>query len=221
MWIEKDGILQEESLLKLGIRHFCTIKSCRNMRDEINRRKLFEKLKLNHASLVTAGQIHDNVVYLVGTSEQGQRISGVDGLIAETEGIPLGIFTADCVPLFVAEAKQKKIGLLHIGWRGLAKGIVENGINKFDDIETLIVGIGPHICEKCYTVGEDVMAEFPKSIKGGKLDLTGEIKLRLLALGIQEKNIYAYEGCTYHEQDRFYSYRRGDQDSRILSVMML
>jgi copper oxidase (laccase) domain-containing protein len=126
------------------------------------------------------------------------------------------------VPLFIVDKKSGKLGLIHAGWRGLAKGIVENGINQFNNKEDIFIGIGPHICRKCYAVDEPVSGKFPESCSDGHLDLTCEIKLRLSRqCGIREKNIHACNDCTYHDRDKFYSYRRGDLNSRMISVMIL
>ena len=54
-----------------------------------------------------------------------------DGITSDLKGVALGVLTADCVPILMYDKINKKICVLHAGWKGIFKGIVEKGIKKF------------------------------------------------------------------------------------------
>jgi YfiH family protein len=88
-----------------------------------------------------------------------------DGHITSQPGIRLGIQTADCVPVLVADRKRKVVAAFHAGWRGTVKRIVENGIGRMrlefgSRPQDLVAAIGPCIGPCCYSVGEEVQSEF-------------------------------------------------------------
>jgi YfiH family protein len=88
-----------------------------------------------------------------------------DGLMTDTPGVLLGIQTADCIPVLVADRKRRAVAAFHAGWRGTVKRIVETGIGRMrlafgSRPEDLIAAIGPGIGACCYAVGEEVLSEF-------------------------------------------------------------
>jgi YfiH family protein len=88
-----------------------------------------------------------------------------DGLMTDDPGLLLGIQTADCIPVLVADRKRRAVAAFHAGWRGTVKRIVESGIGRmrleFGSIpEDLIAAIGPGIGPCCYAVGEEVLSGF-------------------------------------------------------------
>jgi polyphenol oxidase len=220
MWINNKGILQEKGLLDLGIKHFCSTKNSGDMLLKKERGALLGRLGIEAGSLVTAGQVHGSAIRLAGPRDAGKKFPDTDALLVRTKNLPVGIFTADCVPLFLADRKRSLACLVHAGWRGLAKGIVEKAAGHFEP-ETAVAAIGPHICEKCYKVGENMSETFPDSYAGGHLCLACEIRQRLRSCGIKDENITRCDDCTYHDRDSFYSYRRGDIKKRMISVIML
>lgn len=218
MWIQKDKILQHKILLELGIKHFIIVK--KYVDNIVFRKEIFNSFNLDYDKLITAGQVHQDKIYKINFSDIGQKISGVDGLISDLKNIPIGIFTADCVPLFIVNKKINLYGLIHIGWRGLSKNIIFSAMKFFNnDKNNIIVVLGPHICYKCYTVDKNVGNLFPKSFVHNKLNLSNEIKLQLNEFGITDNKIFSSQYCTYHTYDLFYSYRKGDKDKRIISVI--
>ena len=209
-----------------GIIKITTTKVDGDMHDEKNRQGLMECIGLPFSMLTTAEQVHGSAVHSVTGDDAGRKIHGADGLVTNIPGLPLGVFTADCVPVFLSEINKRavrKIGILHVGWRGLCGGIIENGVSFFDKASNLFVHIGPHICERCYTVNSETGARFLAGYKNGRLDLAAEIKYRLKAAGVPSRNITCANTdkmCTYHRQDLFYSYRRGDKKERMLSLII-
>ena len=88
-----------------------------------------------------------------------------DGLMTDEPGLLLGVQTADCIPVLVADRKRRAVAAFHAGWRGTVKRIVETGVGRMrlefgSRPEDLIAAIGPGIGPCCYAVGEEVLSEF-------------------------------------------------------------
>jgi hypothetical protein len=88
-----------------------------------------------------------------------------DGAMTDERGVLLGIQTADCIPVIVADKKRRVVAAFHAGWRGTAKRIVELGVGRMrlefgSEPKDLIAAIGPGIGACCYAIGEEVRAEF-------------------------------------------------------------
>ena len=132
-----------------------------------NRQLLAEAITGNAATpLVTARQIHSNVLIIpsAGGAERDLPCSG-DGLLTDRPGLLLGVMTADCIPILVADRKRRAVAAFHAGWRGTVKRIVETGIGRMrlefgSRPEDLIAAIGPGIGPCCYAVGEEVLSSF-------------------------------------------------------------
>ena len=113
--------------------------------------------------LVTLRQIHSDVIHCVTDLPQ-QALAG-DGLITQTPGIVLAILTADCLPVILADTKRPAIGVLHAGWRGTMKRIVEKGVGEMrrcfgTQARDIKAAIGPGIHSCCYEVGPEVRERF-------------------------------------------------------------
>ncbi len=88
-----------------------------------------------------------------------------DGMITKAPCILLAIKTADCVPVLVADVQRRVVGAFHAGWRGTAARVVEKGVGEMRrqfgcDPCDLRAAIGPCIRKCCYSVGDEVHAEF-------------------------------------------------------------
>jgi hypothetical protein len=80
-------------------------------------------------------------------------------------GLLLGIQTADCIPVLVADRKRRAVAAFHAGWRGTVKRIVESGVGRMrlefgSRPEDLVAAIGPGIGACCYAVGDEVLSSF-------------------------------------------------------------
>ena len=161
----------------------------------------------------------------------------VDGLVTAEKGVVLSIISADCVPLYLVDEKAEVIGLLHCGWRSAAGALIHNAVEHMKGLgaapRDIQLMIGPHICRKCYEVGEEVRIEYakvfsPKELESlfeqrGKnifLSLTETIRLKAIAEGIDDKKITAVNDCTCHDA-AYYSYRRGDRGKQNLAYIMM
>lgn len=163
-------------------------------------------------------QIHSSLIYWEGEKKELE----CDGLFTKEKNIFVGVKTADCVPLIVSN--KNFVGAIHCGWRGLAKGILENMKNLIlkgnSSFEKCNFFLGPSICKNCYEVKEDVGNFFPPHFKEGKLDLKGLIIDFLIKNGAFEENIFVDENCTYC--NKFLpSYRKDKTKGRILTGIFL
>lgn len=108
-------------------------------------------------------QVHSATVHCV-TGPLEHPLTG-DGLITNLPGILLGVKTADCIPVLVADTRLRAVGAFHAGWRGTVARIVEKGIGDMRKYygshpNDLKVAIGPGIHKCCYTVSEDLVHAF-------------------------------------------------------------
>jgi YfiH family protein len=150
---------------------------------ERNRTRLLAKLKARDAQgqpwpLVALNQIHSAAIYRVygarGTTgvglhigpEGGEEVAAAgDGLITSSPGVLLGVKTADCVPVILADRTRRAVGIFHAGWRGTVQRIVQKGVGEMRrqlhcQPRDLVAAIGPGIGVCCYEIGEEVEAEF-------------------------------------------------------------
>jgi YfiH family protein len=119
--------------------------------------------------LVTLRQIHSTLIQRVSSSNvHGNATVAVlkgDGMMTDEPGVLLGIQTADCIPVLVADRKNRAVAAFHAGWRGTVARIVENGVGRMrlefgSRPENLIASIGPGIGQCCYAVGQEVREKF-------------------------------------------------------------
>ena len=143
------------------------------------------------------------------------------------------VLTADCLPVLICNLQGTKVAAAHAGWRGLAKGIIENTITAMNtDPNQLLIWLGPAIGPEKFEVGSDVYYAFIDqdrayehcftSISADKwlANLYQLATVRLNKLGI--KKIYGGEYCTHRQNNLFYSYRRDQgKTGRMASVIWI
>ena len=118
-------------------------------------------------ALITIKQIHSSLVHRVELRDgcvEPAALQG-DGLMTGTPGVLLGIQTADCLPVLLADRKRRAVAAYHAGWRGTLARIVENGVGRMrlefgSKPKDLVAAIGPGIGQCCYAVGEEVCDQF-------------------------------------------------------------
>ena len=141
-----------------------------------------------------------------------QGLPEVDGhATARPELTPL-VFVADCLP--VALAGPGGVAMIHCGWRGLAAGIVERGVEQ---VEARAAAVGPGIGPCCYEVGDEVLAAF--ELLGSDVSEGRMLNLRLAARRLLERagveRVEISEECTSCQPDLFFSHRRdGERTGR-------
>lgn len=174
-------------------------------------------------------QVHGTNVVDAASAQIGVM---ADGAFTDRPGVVLAVLTADCLPVFLCNRVGSKIALLHAGWRGLAAGVIEAGVQRFGRGQTdLIASLGPAIGPKSYEVGDEVHAAFvsqsEEAARAFQANGTGRwladlyelARQRLKALGVAAVHGDAF--CTYQESERFFSYRRDGQCGRMASLMWL
>ena len=173
--------------------------------------------------LVTLKQMHSSLVRRVGRAEIAERASlWGDGLLTNEPGVLLGIQTADCLPILIADRTRRAVGAFHAGWRGTLKGIVEQGVAAMgrefgSNPKDLVAGIGPGIGQCCFAVGAEVRDLFraryqysDKLFAEGQtlsLDLVEANCRQLLTAGLNPEAISTLNACTSCRTDEFFSYR--------------
>jgi len=203
-----------------------------------NRRVFLSSLGIDYRDLVCARQIHqDNIRYVTeadkgsGASAYGGSIADTDGFITDKKNIPIAIFTADCLSLFIYDPKTPAIGLLHCGWRSSKARIASKAVRLMQkefksDPEDLYAGFGSSIRGCCYEVSDSFKEYFSEGLskKDNRLylDLSDVNTQELLACGVRKENIYPPQACTFCHNDEFFSFRKeGAACGRMISVMML
>jgi polyphenol oxidase len=146
------------------------------------------------ARLAQGRQVHGTRVVV-----DGQGIEDADGQVTTARGVAATVLVADCLPVALAGADS--VGVVHAGWRGLAAGVLEAGVEATGAVAA---AIGPGIGPCCYEVGDDVRAAF--GTQGPTLDLKAVARARLQAAGVQE--IHDCGLCTACDPERFFSHRR-------------
>jgi YfiH family protein len=128
-----------------------------------------------------------------------------DGQATADPGLTPVVQVADCLPVALAGAGA--VAMIHCGWRGLANGIIEHGV---EEVGAVAAAIGPGIGPCCYEVGEQVLARFEAlgdGVAGGRMLDLSEVARRLLGqAGVVE--IESADICTSCEPELFFSHRR-------------
>ncbi len=181
-----------------------------------NRDKYFKKIGIKPERVAAGGTAHGTEVVLVDEKNAGQYLLNADALVSNVPNLFLTITAADCLPVFYYNPVSVSFGVAHAGWRGLAKGILENTARALQNVygakaEDLLIAIGPHIRACHYEVGREVAILFnQKNIerRNGHLfaSLADEAGSRLRGLGV--KRISVSSACTYCDTEKFYSARR-------------
>jgi YfiH family protein len=162
-------------------------------------------------------------------------------MVTATPGIAIGILTADCVPVLLADREAKVIGGAHAGWKGARGGVIEATVAAMvalgARLDRIAAAIGPCIAQHSYEVGPEFPGRFlaedktnadffiPAQRSGHSLfDIGGYVARRLEKCRVG--TIQRSPNDTVTEEDSFFSYRRatlrGEADyGRGISVIML
>ncbi len=203
-----------------------------------NRRAFLNDLGIDYKSLVSAKQIHGNNIKYARAVDKGSgalsydnAIADTDALVTDEKDLPLAVFTADCLSVFLYDAKTPAIGLVHAGWRSSKENITARTIRLMGELfktrqEDLRLAFGPGIRDCCYEVEEEFKKLFSGAVieRAGRLylDLASENKKQALECGVRPEHIFDDHLCTFCRNDLFYSFRKEGKDSgRMISLFML
>ena len=188
-----------------------------------NRARMAAALGVEPRRLLTAYQSHSpNVVVAESPWTTGNRPQA-DAIVTRMRALAIGVTTADCGPVLLADPRTGVIGAAHAGWRGALTGVIEATVAAMERLGAargqIRAAIGPMIRQTSYEVGPDLVARFraedpaasrffapAKREAHAMFDLAGYIAARLKRAGITAVEDTGL--CTYADPERFFSYRR-------------
>lgn len=178
---------------------------------------------LGFDALHTLHQVHGaQGVVLQGAFD---RPPAADAVHVLRRGLLAGVLGADCPLVLLVAPEARALALVHSGWRGTVAGAVPKALVRLvRDAETaagrLLVGVAPGMCGRCYEVGPEVVEAFEPLLpdpstclrltEGGhaRLDVVQVIRHQLDVCGVPPSHIEVHEGCTFEQEDVFFSHRR-------------
>jgi YfiH family protein len=186
-----------------------------------NRRRAVAAV-LPGGALATVHQVHSADAVTVIAPFEDQARPHADALATDRPGLLLGILTADCAPVLLADAQAGVVGAAHAGWKGAIGGVTDAVVAAMEklgaDRSRIAAAIGPCIARASYEVDEDFLRRFdgddpenerffaPGAGDRWHFDLEAYVAARLAATGIGR--IEALGLDTYADEQRFFSYRR-------------
>jgi len=203
-----------------------------------SRKDFLGALDIDYRSVVCLRQVHGDRVIRAGEGDRGKgalsqesALADADALITNVRGLPLAVFTADCLSIFLFDPQSLAIGIVHAGWRGTKAGIAAKTVelmkNEFSlDPKGLLAGFGPSIRKCCYSVGEEFTGDFGSFVSKRDgvfyLDLVRANQEQLFRAGIGPDKIGDCAICTFCSAGEFFSHRQDKQGcGRSISVIML
>jgi polyphenol oxidase len=174
---------------------------------ELVRERLRERIGVRR--IARGRQVHGAVVSrVIDDADDAARAAllEADGHATALAGVGVMVLTADCLP--VAVGCPSAVAMLHAGWRGLAAGVLEQGVQTLEELGcsgemSAVIGPGAGAC--CYEVGPGVHAALGLESRRGTVDLRGLARHRLVAAGVTE--VRDVDVCTICDE-RFFSHRR-------------
>ena len=188
-----------------------------------NRARAAAALGVAPERLLTPYQIHSTEVVIAETPWTLDDRPRADAVVTRRGGLAVGVSTADCGPLLLADEEAGVVGAAHAGWRGALAGVVEAAIAAMERIgaarRRIVAALGPTIRQPHYEVGPELVERFlaadPANARffspapradHALFDLPGYIASRVRRAGVTQFEDLGL--CTYREPARFFSYRR-------------
>lgn len=174
---------------------------------------------------------------------EGCYFEDTDALLTFERGVPVGVKTADCVPILIYSPDKQCVGAIHAGWKGTLGGIVDNVMDILEengaDPGQLKVAFGPSISKDVYEVDEELAQRFREAGFGEyvyqpyrheekpHIDLQGVNMQRFLNRGVKPSKVKLHDGCSFSSKcedgsPRYASNRRsGGAPARMLTCIMM
>jgi YfiH family protein len=188
-----------------------------------NRARMAAAVGVEPHRFLTCYQIHSPQVVVAEAPWAPEARPHADAIVTRMRALAIGISTADCGPVLLADPNARVIGAAHAGWRGALAGVVEAAVEIMERLgaerREIRAALGPMIRQPNYEVGPDLIARFaaedpasnrffaPAARDGHALfDLAGYIGARLTRAGIRHVADVGF--CTYADAERFFSFRR-------------
>lgn len=171
------------------------------------------------AQLATVYQVHSPDAVIVERPWPHDERPRADAMVTDQPGLLLGVVTADCAPVLLADREAGIVGAAHAGWRGARGGVLEATVAAMErlgaDAPRIVAAIGPAIAQESY----EVDGEFRDGFAAGdevffapgrpghwQFDLEAYAAARLAAAGVGAVETLALD--TYADEGRFFSFRR-------------
>lgn len=194
-----------------------------------NRKRIFQVFDKSIESIYDVWQIHSDIVKFTDQPRNSQsNHEKADAMFTNSRDVSLFMQFADCVPILVYDLKNEIIGIIHAGWQGTVKRIVQNAIRFMMDTlscdpKNIIAGIGPSIGPDHYEVGRNVISDVVEQLTEIKseviisrngstyFNLWKANELLLRQMGVEKIEIAGI--CTACNLEEWYSYRLEGQKS--------
>lgn len=208
-----------------------------------NRHLLFDHFKMTKENTVIVHQFHSDIALEAKSEDAGRGFesfdSGLeaDALFTEEKGLSLGIYHADCVPVFIYVPSVKVVAIIHAGEAGSLANITGKTVAKIikkykvsgQEIYAFLgptLKFGHRIISQSYA--EDILKQHPDytyAVKGNGpeyfLDLMFLNFMSLRNLGVPSLNIDIYDDCTFENDHDFFSYAREKKTGRMMSFISI
>ena len=198
-----------------------------------------KKISKSKKNIFLLHQIHSNKFVYIDDKYKLKTKPKADAIITNQRNLPIGVLTADCVPILIFDNKKNMIAAIHAGWKGAYKDIIKRVISfmikKGCKPKNVSAVIGPCISVKNYEVKKDFIKKFIKKDKKNKIffkkfknknffSLNSYIHSQLKGLNI--KNIEVINKDTFDTKNNFFSARRSNSRNendygRNISIIML
>jgi len=186
-----------------------------------NRRRAVEAV-LSGARLVTLHQVHSADAVAASAPWPDDARPHADALVTDRPGLALGVLTADCTPVLLADAQAGVVGAAHAGWKGALGGVTDSAIAAMEKLgasrDRIVAAIGPVIARISYEVDDGFARRFEEADPANErffspgreghqqFDLEAYVAARLAAAGIGRIELLGLD--TYADEERFFSFRR-------------
>jgi len=187
-----------------------------------NRCRVAARLDIPPDRLLTLYQVHSADVVRVDTPEDARGVKA-DAMVTTRPGLALGVLTADCAPILLADAEAGVIGAAHAGWCGAFRGVAEATVEAMEQLgaarDAITAVVGPCIAQASYEVGPEFHERFvddnadnaayftaSKRAEHHMFDLPAYVLNRLGKAGVAGAVWLGRDTCS--DPDRFFSYRR-------------
>jgi hypothetical protein len=203
MWEKRNRLYVETGFESAGAVCFTTTAVLGDMKEFSERERFLSSEGIEN--LIFGQQTHSDNLASVSAIDCGKSFSSIDGYITADRQLALGVFTADCLPVFIFDPVRRAAGIVHAGRVGIEKSFIRKALGIFfetykSDPADVFVAVGPHIRNCCYP-----------------MDLELEAREQITASGVENAS---FAGVCTHEDD-FFSYRRDGTAKRMLSVVMI
>lgn len=209
-----------------------------------NRRRLAHRLGLAEDRIIIPHQMHGTRVRAIDgdflalpLARRAALLEGVDAVMTSLPDVCVGVSTADCIPVLLADPVGHAVAAVHAGWRGTVGRIVGHVVAEMGRVygsrpSDLVAAIGPGISLRAFEVGQEVYGHF--AAEGFEMDKIAARhdkwhinlplcnQMQLQEAGVRAENIFSCGICTYHHADQYFSARRlGTASGRIYSGIFM